>query len=104
MVKNEQPFVLSFFSKGKGKKAKPVAVLEDDVIQVTAIKKTEKSAAILIRLHEPTGKERQTCLRLPVIGEKIDIKFKPFEIKSYKVDIKRKKISEVNLLEELQKG
>jgi len=99
LVKNEQPFVLSFFPDNSGKKTKPLAVLSDDVIQITAMKKAQKNNDLIIRLFEPSGRKRSTILSLPLIHKKIKIELKPFEIKSLRVNLKTKKVAEVDLLE-----
>ena len=100
LVKNEVPFALSFFPPGKGKTPKSIAVLSDKVIQVAAIKRTEIGDDVVIRLFEPTGRKRKTTLSLPFINKKVKFDFDGFEIKTLKIDIKKKKVKEVNLLEE----
>ena len=99
LVKNEQAFVLSFFPENAGRKIKPLAVLSDDVVQITAMKKAQKNNDLIIRLFEPSGRKRSTILSLPLIYKKIKIELTPFEIKSLRVNLKTKNIAEVNLLE-----
>ncbi len=99
LIRNETVLALSFFPPGGGKKAKPAAVLSDDVIQATAIKRAEKGNAIIIRLFEPTGRKRNTALSLPTLKKKINLTFNPFEIKTLKINAQTGKCSEVNLLE-----
>ena len=99
LVKNEKPYVLSFFPSGEGKKPKPLAVLSDNIVQITAIKQAEKNKDIIVRLFEPTGKSRSTVLSLPIIPKKIKISLGGFEIKTLRINTKTGKYREVNLLE-----
>lgn len=99
LTKNEKVFALPFFPKGGGKRTKPLAVLSDGVVQITAIKKAQSNRDLIIRLFEPTGRTRKVTLSLPVIGKKYKITMKGFEIKTLRVNIKKRSISFVNLLE-----
>ena len=99
LVKNEQPFTLSFSPKNTGRKTKPLAVLDDDVIQITAMKKAQKNNDLIVRLFEPSGRKRSAVLLLPLINKRIKIELEAFEIKSLRVNLKTKKITEVDLLE-----
>ncbi|HBG26182.1 MAG: alpha-mannosidase [Planctomycetes bacterium GWF2_41_51] len=100
LAKNEKPFVLSFFPSGQGAFPKPFAVLEDNAIQITALKKANNNSDLIIRLFEPTGNARQTTLHLPVIGKKIKLNFKPFELLTIRCHRKNRRITFVNLCEE----
>jgi alpha-mannosidase len=99
LVRNEKPFVLSFFPPGTGRKPKPGVILSDKAIQVTTYKKAEESSDLIIRLFEPTGKKRTTVLSLPFVSVQKKITLSAFEIKTLKFSPKTKKIQEVNLLE-----
>ena len=99
LVKNEKVFALSFFPKGGGKKTRPLAVLDDGVVQIAAIKKAQSNNDLIVRLFEPTGKERSTVITLPVIKKKIRVTLGGFEIKTLKINPRTGKFSEVNLLE-----
>ena len=99
LVKNEKPFSLSFFPSGNGKKLQPLAVLSDNIVQITTIKKEENGNNLIVRLFEPTGQNRTTVLSLPVLNIKLDISLAGFEIKTLRVDLKTGDIVEVDLLE-----
>jgi alpha-mannosidase len=99
LIKNQQPFTLSFSPAGKGRKPKPIILLNDNTIQVTTVKKTEFGNDIIIRLFEPTGKKRHTVLSMPVISKKIKLILKPFEIRTLRVNLRTKSITQVNLIE-----
>ena len=99
LVKNETPFALSFFPPGTGKKPKPIAILSDDTVQITAVKKAHKGNDIIIRLFEPTGRKRSTVLSLPALKKRLKIEMKSFEIKTLRIKRATGKIAEVDLLE-----
>ena len=100
LAHNEKPMALSFFPNGKGPAVLPLARTRDPAVQVTAIKKAEDSEALIIRLYEPTGKERVVNLELPFAGVAKEIKMGAFEIRTLRYDLARKKFEEVNLVEE----
>ena len=73
LVKNEKVYALSFFPPGKGNKPKPLAILDDDTVVITAFKKSENGNCFIVRLFEPTGRKRSVQLSLPAISKKIKI-------------------------------
>jgi len=99
LVHNEKPFVLSFFPSGKGEEVKPLIILKDHVIVMTAFKKCEKSNDYVIRLFEPTGIARSATVNIPLFGISQQVEFSGFEIKTLKLDIKEKKLVETDLME-----
>jgi len=99
LVKNEKPYVLAFYPSGKGKRPKPLAILSDDVVQVTAIKRAEKNNDLIIRLFEPTGRSRKTVLSLPFIRKRIPIVLGGFEIKTLRINLRTARVVEADLLE-----
>jgi len=99
LLRNEKPFVLSFFPSGTGKKPKPLAMLNDNVVQITAIKRAQSNNDIIIRLFEPTGKKRRTVLSLTFINRKLKLEMNAFEIKPLRINQGTKKITEVDHLD-----
>jgi len=99
LVKNEKPFVVPFFPSGKGKKPNRLAVLSDDVIQITAIKRAQSNNDLIIRLFEPTGKSRTTVLSLPFMNRKIPVALGGFEIRTLRVKLGTGEVMNTNLLE-----
>ena len=99
LAKNEKPFALSFFPDGTGRRPKPLALLSDEVIQITAMKKAEDGNALIIRLFEPTGRKRSTELLIRPVRMKRKITLGGFEIRTLKVDLKKRKVIDVDLLE-----
>ncbi len=99
LVRNEKPCIVSFFPAGTGKKPSPLAVLSDDVVQITAIKRAEKGDAFIIRLFEPTGKSRTTMLSLPFVNARIKVALSGFEIKTLRVNARTGKVVAADLLE-----
>jgi alpha-mannosidase len=104
LVKNEKPFMLPFFPSGGGKKPKRLAVLSDDVVQITTIKRAESNGDLIVRLFEPTGKARTTVLSLPFLNKKMKITLAGFEIKTLRINLRSGKIVNTGLLEEPTKN
>ena len=99
LVKNEAPVVLSCSPSGKGKKPLPSVLVNEGVVQVTAIKMAEENNWLIIRLFEPTGEKRDARVRVPVLNLSFDVSFAGFEIKTMAVDLASHDVFEVNLME-----
>jgi len=100
LAHNEQPFALSFFPGGGGAMPAPFACLSDDVVQITAVKKAARDAALIVRLFEPTGHARTTVLTVPALKLRARIALRAFEAKTLKINPRTKRIIETNMLEE----
>jgi alpha-mannosidase len=100
LVKNEKPYVLPYFPPGNKKKARPCALLSDPAVQIAALKKAEQGKDLIIRLFEPTGRDRTFELTLPMLRAETMVALKGFEIKTLRFDKKTKAFREVDLLEE----
>ncbi|MHC4942694.1 MAG: glycoside hydrolase family 38 N-terminal domain-containing protein [Planctomycetota bacterium] len=99
LVKNEAPFALPFFPQGRGKKPKPFIKVSDPAVQITAVKKAERSNGLIIRLFEPTGRTRKFLLSLPFAPAKTQLQLSGFEIKTLRFERKSKRFIELDLLE-----
>ncbi len=99
LARNEKPMALSFFPSGGGAKPRPFVTLSDGVVQLTAAKKAEKGNALILRLFEPTGRRRETVVSLPFAGLRKRISLGGFEIRTYRVDLAKRKWTEVDLTE-----
>lgn len=99
MSVNEKPFALSFFPSGTGDLAAPLIILDDEVVQMNAFKQAEQSEDYIIRLFEPTGQARSTSIHMPLFNLKQEVDLKPFEIKTLRLDIASKTLSETGLME-----
>ena len=104
LAKNEKPYALSFFPPGTGNKPKPLVVLSDNTVQISCVKKAERNNDILIRIFEPTGRKRSTILAMPLLNIQRKVDLNPFEIKTLQVNLRTKKVTEVNLLERAKRG
>ncbi|MBR6051361.1 MAG: alpha-mannosidase [Clostridia bacterium] len=100
---SEAPMALSFFPTGCEKSLentiKPFASLSDNVITLAVFKKAEKSDDSVIRLFNPTAETRKTTLKLPAIDFKGEFTLGGYEIKTISMNIKTKKVKEVDLME-----
>jgi len=96
---NEKPFALSFFPNGGGKKIVPSVILEDKVVQLAAFKPVEKGDGFIVRLFEPTGRERSTVVHIPPLKIRKKVTLGKFEIKTFRVNAKSRTMKEVGLME-----
>lgn len=88
LTHNEKPCVFSLCPSGEGTLPQPLAVLEDEVLQLTAFKKAETGDDYILRVFEPTGKTRHGRLRLPVVGLEQALELGPFEVQTWRLDLR----------------
>jgi alpha-mannosidase len=100
LVHNEKPMALSFFPSGAGRKVKPFLTLAGEAVQLLAAKQAESGRDLIVRLFEPTGRKRAVTLACPLAGIRRKLAFTPFEIKTLRIDVRRRAVSETNLLEQ----
>jgi alpha-mannosidase len=99
LVRNEQPFALSFYPSGAGVAPNPGVVLSDDVVELTAFKKAEASEDYIVRLFEPTGEQRVTTISFPALDVRQTVTLGAFEIKTLRLNPESRTLTEVDLLE-----
>lgn len=99
LVHNERPYALSFNPPGQGEILPPLAVLSDDVVQLSAFKQGEAVNEFIIRLFEPTGQSRTTTLSLPLLGIEETVRLGAFEIRTLAVDPRTRRVRETGLME-----
>jgi alpha-mannosidase len=98
-IKNEAPMALSCSPPGTGRKLKPGIYLDDNVTQVTTIKKAEDKNWLILRLFEPSGESRSSRVILPSRSLSFEVSLRGFEIKTLAVDLDTNAVFEVDLLE-----
>ena len=99
LAHNEAPVALSFFPSSHGALPAPFAVLQDEVVQLSACKQAEDGADFIFRLFEPSGFPRETVLELPILGRSFPIVLGGFEIKTLRLDVETGEMVEVDLTE-----
>ncbi|MBN1556678.1 MAG: alpha-mannosidase [Lentisphaerae bacterium] len=104
LARNEQPFVLPCSPPGGGRKPRPPVLLDDDVVQMTALKPAESNDDWIVRLFEPTGRPRRTILRLPSLGRRLTVRLNGFEIKTLRIHRRTGRIRETDLMEHAESG
>ena len=77
----------------------PFAVLSDDVITLSVFKKAEIGEDSVIRLFNPTADSRKTTLALPSIAFSREFELSGYEIKTVRINLKTKEVTEVDLTE-----
>jgi alpha-mannosidase len=100
LIKNETPMVLFCAPPGTGKKLEPGICLDDDVVEVSTIKKAEDKNWLILRLFEPTGEPRSTNVSIPGRSLSFEVGLRGFEIKTLAVDLSTDEVFEVDLLEQ----
>ena len=89
---------LSFYPSAIGSKPQaPVSIINNDIINITALKKAEIGDGYIIRLFNPVEDEQKATLRIE--NAESEIKFGAFEIKTFRYS--NGDIIESNLLENL---
>lgn len=104
LAHNEKPFALSFFPSGAGEAPLPGLILDDEAVQMSAFKMAHTGDDFIVRVFEPTGRPRQTMLRIPALGLEHEIALTPFEVATYLVDVKMNRLAPVDLLERESKA
>jgi alpha-mannosidase len=99
LVHNEAPYVLAYFPPGGSKRALPGIVVEGGAVEVAAFKQSEDGRDAVLRLFEPTGTPRRAVVKVPALGLRAAVRLKGFEIKTLRVDRRRKELVETDLLE-----
>jgi len=86
-VFNQMPYTLSYCPSGKGEKPRALLEIEKDNIALSAFKQSERSNEVyILRLFECQGKETATHLALPLLGIEAELAFKPFEIRTFRIE------------------
>ena len=99
LARNEKPMALSYYPAGEGTPPLPGIQISDSSVLMTAFKQAENGDGQVLRLFEPTGKERATTISVPALGILQEILLKPFEIKSFRVAADAKCLIETDLME-----
>ncbi len=99
LVFNEPPLVLCCYPPGGGGKPAPAVLLDDEAVQLIALKRSENGDRVVLRLFEPTGKSRTCRLQVPAVKADMQLGFGPFEVKTVAVDLDAGQVEETDLLE-----
>ncbi len=96
------PSIVHYEHPHAGKRGLTATLLgtEAENILISVVKKSEGNKDLIIRAYETHGIETLTNLHLPFAQLFFPLKFKPFEIKTVRIDLKKREITETNLLEE----
>ncbi len=99
LFKNEPPFALCCYPTGEGDRPEPAVLIEDEAVQLIALKRSEDAKRLVLRLFESTGRGRSARVQVPPLGARMDLAFGPFEIKTLAVDLGTGEAVETDLLE-----
>ncbi len=95
----QSPIAYLFYPAGAGKPVPPLLTIDDPAVVLAALKRTEESDTLLLRLWEPTGQHRRCRLCFPAFGLQAVVELRPFRIATFLVDLQRGTLTEADLLE-----
>ncbi len=105
LIHHEKPPALVHFPPGKGKKVKPLLILDNPAVIIPAVKKSESGNNLLIRIFEPTGMNQEMTLHLPLYEVKKRLRLKPFELRTILFNPQTKTFINCDLMEKtIDKG
>ena len=96
---NERPYVVPFCPSGRGEKPAPAIVLDNTGIMLSCMKLAEDRQGIILRLYECEGKVQSTGIRLMGGAVTETLSFKPFEIRTFRLNPATNVLAETTLLE-----
>jgi alpha-mannosidase len=99
LAHNEKPMVLSFFPGGGGQAKEAFLTLSDEVVQISAIKKTEDGEDLVVRLFEPTGQAHKTVVSLPFAQTQHEVELTPFELVTLRINPRLRRWKRITPLE-----
>ncbi len=99
LIRNEPPISLCCYPTGEGSIPGPAVLIEDKAVLLTALKRSEDERRLVLRLFEPTGRQRSAQVSVPILGVDLTLNFDPFEVKTLVVDLDTGKAVETDLLE-----
>ena len=83
---NEKPMPLSFFPSGSGKMpTAPLVLLENQVVEVTTVKKAENENGYIIRLFNPTEKKQDVTVHSDILSVHDKVVLTPYEILTLRI-------------------
>jgi alpha-mannosidase len=103
LVCNEKPMALSCFPSGAGKRQKG-AFLEvaGAGVQLSAVKQAESDKhEFIVRLFESSGRSRRVVVKLPGLGISRKVAFTGFELKTFRINVRTKRMVATNLMEQV---
>lgn len=83
---NEEPFALSFFPSGEGRRPAPAVTLDNERVLLSSMRKTD--SGYQITLYNTTIKPETTHVSIPMLGYETDLAFGRYELKI--IDIPQK--------------
>ncbi len=98
-VFNEAPVAIPFCPSGRGSRPVPVLTFDCPGIQLDCLKQAEDGDGFILRFHECLGRQQETTLHL-LGGTVVEtIRFRPFEIRTFRFRPHSAELSTCPLLE-----
>ena len=99
---NEKPMTLSFFPEGRILPGEPFVTTSDPAIIISTIKKAEDGNDLILRLFEPTGRNRSSEISLPFLDLTVNVNLMAFEIVTLRVNLDTRNWIITDLLERVK--
>lgn len=105
LTKNETPVALSFFPSGCSSLVTQGPILNGDcTVVMSSCKKAEDEDSLTIRLYNASATAAQTVFSIPEANMPTElVKFTPFEVKTFKIDLHAGTMQECDMMEQVCK-
>lgn len=97
-LKHQPPFALNFFPTGEGRLPKAFIELSNSTVTLSAVKRSEDGNCLVVRLFNSSAACEETVFRYMNFGIEENLLFRPFEVKTFRVEDGR--LISCNVLEE----
>ncbi|MGN1409640.1 MAG: glycoside hydrolase family 38 C-terminal domain-containing protein [Eubacteriales bacterium] len=95
---NQKAYALPFCPSGRGVKPKALISIDKENVALSCFKRSERDENVyILRMFEGQGTAVTAHIELPVLGLSFDAGFKPFEIRTYKIE--NGTVTETDMLE-----
>lgn len=95
---NQAPYAMAFCPSGAGEKPKTLIRIDGDNAALSCFKQSERDENVyILRVFECQGRGADAHIVMPLLGHVLDVKLKPFEIKTFRVT--REGVEETDMLE-----
>lgn len=101
LVFNEKLYCLSYNPPGTSEKVGCFITIDNENVVLSAFKRSlDYDDEYIVRMYEARGEGQCAIVDLPSLGMKEKVCFEPFEIKTYKLNIKNRSFFETSMIEE----
>ena len=97
---NRIPYGFAFCPSGGGEKPLPLCTVDAANVVLSCFKRSEREEGVwILRLYEAQGTPAKARVAVPAAGLSFDAAFAPFEIRTFRLNLKDGRIEECDPLE-----